>query len=93
MNITANGPTGALLALGNVDAEIYGVRVRRVGSGRDNSNVTGHGETSMTICYVDGKRSTRRAALSRLTQHIADGERVEIEGELDDGPFKITFRP
>lgn len=33
MNVTARGPIGARLGLANVEAELYGVRVTRVGSG------------------------------------------------------------
>lgn len=80
--ITAAGPFGALMALADTEGEMHGVRAERVSSGRVSSNEAGRGETTLLVCYVDGKRSSRQLALRRLGEHINEGQKIEFEAPL-----------
>jgi len=80
MIVTTSGPFGALCGLAGIDAELHGVRARRVPTGREASNYMGHGDPGQVIYYLDGKRSSRAKALLRLEAHIAEGEQVVITG-------------
>ena len=76
---TITGPTGALLALGNLVTTLHGVSVRHHASGKTDHN--GH-DTTRAAFYVDGKRSNRTEALARLSAHIAPGAVLILEGPL-----------
>lgn len=78
--MNARGPFGAILALGNLDIEFHGVRVRRVSNGKPSLVALGDG--NMRIFYLDGKRSSYRKAWKRLAKHIAEDEYVTLEGPL-----------
>ena len=87
MKVSTSGPEGALGGLAGMDFELHGVRAKLVRSGRVVDNQMGSGETLLMICYVDGRRSTRRAAIARLSQHITIGQKVEIEGPMAASPY------
>lgn len=82
MEIKAKGPLGALLALGNLDIELHGVRCRKFKSGKVVATGMGYGETTKHLYYINGNRSSRRDALSRLSKFIADGEDITITGNI-----------
>ena len=81
---TITGPLGAALALPNLDCELHGVRAKYFSSGRESNGLSSllRGPVPMTVFYVDGKRSSRGAAIDRLRQHISDGETVVINAPL-----------
>lgn len=81
---TVIGPLGVALALPGLDVELHGVRAKRVGSGRESNGTASllRGPVPMTIFYVDGRRSSREAAVARLRQNIGDGETVVINAPL-----------
>lgn len=80
--VTAYGPVGALMALSNLDIELHNVRQRSFRSGKIVANGQGYGETKTARYYINGNRCSRKDALSRLSKFIADGEKLELSGNL-----------
>lgn len=80
--VKAVGPVGALLALSNLDIEMFGVRHRSFRSGKIVSNGYGYGESSLNRYYINGNACSRKDALSRISKFVNEGEEITIEGAL-----------
>lgn len=82
MRLITTGPLGVLCALPSVEATVHGVSAKRFLSGREVSNANGWGETSITVYYLNGNRTTRQHALEVLRSNIAEGEQTVISGSM-----------
>lgn len=79
--VTCYGPIGALCALPNVEVELHGISAKSHRSGKIVANGMGHGETSTTLYYLNGKRITRRIASKILHEKIKEDEVIVLEGK------------
>lgn len=82
MQITAYGPIGVLCALPNLDTSLHGVSGKTFRTGKIVATSQGYGETSKSIFYIDGKRTTRQKAQQRLEAYVSEGQEVVLEGRL-----------
>lgn len=80
VKIKAFGPVGVMCALGNVDVEFMGLRVRKFRSGKIVATGMGYGETTTTRFYINGNRCNRHDFMSSMSKLVKDGEEITLEG-------------